>query len=153
MGLFSALFSRKEKNHSEGRDGIWLSGERNSSWREIGEFAADQPVEFSPESCYTMGGATSVVLRSHCRGEQQYVMYIGCLIAPNKIDEIVVLVDRYESSSGAVLVADRWSHDRLLSVTTLSWVSDLIVTARNQAKINNYSTEPPFALFVMNMKV
>ncbi len=148
MGLMNALFGGgKKKDSTEGNDGMWLSGQRDSSWREVAKFSETQPIEFSPESCYRNGAGTFVVLRSFNK-EKNIVLFMGCLIPPNQDDFLLIVVDRHESPSGAVVKADDWTRNRILATSQLPSISGAINGARNWAGMNDYLTLPPFVMWL-----
>ena len=148
MGLFNALFGGgNKKDSTEGSDGMWLSGERDSSWGEVAKFSETQPIDFSPESCYTNMVGTFVILRSFNK-EKNIFLFMGCLIPPNQNDFLLIVVDRHESPNGAVVKADDWTRNRILATSELPSISGAINGARNWAGLNSYSTLPPFVMWL-----
>jgi hypothetical protein len=151
MGLLNALFGGGKKQSSDDNDGMWLNGERDSSWRSVAKFSETQPIEISPESCYTNEVGTFCVLRSFNK-EKNIVLFMGCLVPADEDDFLLIIVDRHETPSGKVVKQDDWTRNRILSADRIPSIDGAIKAARGGANFNNYSTLPPF-VFWLTMKL
>lgn len=148
MGLLSMLFGGGD---SPSIDGLWLHGERDSSWKTVAQFSAAQPIELSPESCYTNRSGTFCVLKSF-DPQNAVVLFMGCFVPPDQDEMILIVVDRHETQSGRVVKADDWTKNRVLAVSKYPSVKNAIDAARGRANFNGYSTLPPFVMHLtMNL--
>jgi len=150
MGILSALFGGN-KSTTEGNDGVWLKGERNSTWEEVAKFDKSQPIELSLESCYQNQMGTFCVLRSFNKG-QNVMLFMGCVIPEDQNDFILIVVDRGESLNGDVMMRDDWTKNRILEKSKIPDIGDAIQKIENYAAFNDYSTLPPFVFYLtMNL--
>jgi hypothetical protein len=147
MGLFSAIFGGGKKSGSGSIDGMWLSGERDLNWREVAKFSDQQPIEFSQESCYTNGTGTFVILRSFNQ-EKNIMIFMGCIIPPTQNEFVLIVVDRHELRDGSLVKADDWTENRVLHASKYPTIVNAIASARNMAAFINYSTTPPFVMWL-----
>jgi hypothetical protein len=145
MGLFDSIFGKKPS--AEKSEGLWLSGERSSSWRAVAKFSETQSIEISPESCYSNNLGTFCVVRSYNK-EKNLMIYMGCLIPNGQSDFLLIAVDRHETPVGDVIKFDDWTKNRILSKEKIPTLSNLIMTAKAGADFNNYSTLPPFVFWL-----
>lgn len=146
MGLLSSLFGGN-KPDTKGKDGSWLSMERNSTWEEVAKFDQNQPIEVSVESCYQNKMGTFCVLRSFNKN-QNVMLFMGCVIPVDQKDFILIVVDRGENPNGGVMKKDDWTKNRVLEKGKIPSVSNAIAKIENLATFNNYSTLPPFVFYL-----
>jgi hypothetical protein len=147
MGFFDSIFGGGKRKTTEIPDGLWLSGERDSSWREIAKSNSSETMDYSPESCFTNSTGTFVVIRitKNSTGKKDF---LGCIIPTNPMNTIYIAVRRSESLSGNILDKDHWSNQTILTMPTRKGIDTIINTARNTAAFNNYSNLPPYVLWL-----
>lgn len=139
MGLFSSLFGDRPSIP----DGAWLNDYRDDSWRKIDGFDSGRVVEICVDSCVTRAPGTFFIFRSYDVKQRNYA-YIAAIVAAGK-SEILILVDRVESPSGAVLKNDDFTRKRSLG----SMYSRLANPAKNFGAFNDFQFDPPYLALVL----
>lgn len=150
MGILSALFGSK-KVEIKDNDGSWLKMERESTWKEVSRFDQNTPIDVSIESCFQSKVGTFCVLRSFNKS-QNSILYAGCVLPIDQSEFIQIVVHRSEGLDGEVIIKDVWQKNRILDKEMIPSISDAILTIKNHAVLNNYSTIPPFVYYLtMNL--
>lgn len=147
MGFLNSLFGSNEKKNDI-PDGVWLKNERDGYWKEVATFGTNQPIEVNTGSCFSGAGGTYCVLRSF-NPERQAMLYMGCIIPDDQDMFVLIAVDRAERTNGVVVKGDDWTKNRVLQHERIPSIKKGIQIVRNFANFNDYSTPPPFVMYVM----
>ena len=151
MGFLSDLFGGSKASASGASDGEWLAMERTATWRTLGAFGADNVLEMSGGSCTRFGNVVWCIARCSDKKQTLY-SYFGCAIPDKQDNDVIIVVDRAESFSGAQMRGDRWYPERLLGTRQAESVGKLITGARNFATFNNYQAPSPLIVHALRRK-
>ena len=156
MGFLSSLFGGGSKTIQASQsmsfpDGKWLEMEKQTNrWTPVAEFSKEQTIDLADMSLFSGGMGTFCILKSFSK-EENYIMYLGCVIPPNQNDLVLICVDRYESLNGEVIRKDDWKKNRVLHKNQIPSISKLITVARNKSAAYGFSSPPPHVMIFLMM--
>jgi hypothetical protein len=148
MGIFNSIFGKKTQ---EIPDGLWLKNYRECNWVEAFAISNDnliQTFEIGSDSCCLEKGNYFCVMRISDVSQETFG-YATVSVPSGWDDEFHIIVDRAEDSMGETLKKDDWTKGRIMTDSQTSGISKSINIIKNYATMNNYSSTPPFVLFVL----